>query len=348
MKDKKKVSFKLRKNDLRLKYYRNHFSDHPIIHYLHKNKLILSLNVELYTQTLKKIKKCDLSDNEIIDLKNKKILSALQNIINSFAYVKEIDLHLQECYPSLYYLISTELKFIKKRSKPTYLICQNMFEGWDISTDNPKIRYGGRTYNTTSFCSFQFSSEIDYQIDLPIFSSDKTDREEDYHYKLLVYHQQNEEKFLKTVSVFQEINRNPYENEFLGTDYLFATCRGIYIPDMGGINIHLERESLVYIIDEIKDGTLFKFWLNYNSQKYLDHTKKSFEKYFQEKFDINYQDEIGKKVYLAGDLNISEKKSNLITNNLNNCQIAKNEYLDWIIMDVVLGNHEKKNENIFL
>ena len=57
MKDKNKISFKLRKNDLRLKYYRNHFSDHPIIYYLYGEKLIVSLNVELYTQTLKKNKK---------------------------------------------------------------------------------------------------------------------------------------------------------------------------------------------------------------------------------------------------------------------------------------------------
>ena len=89
MKDKKKVSFKLRKNDLRLKYYRNHFSDHPIIHYLHKNKLILSLNVELYTQTLKKIKKCSVyaKQNGIkvhaghgLDYKTTKILSKINEI----------------------------------------------------------------------------------------------------------------------------------------------------------------------------------------------------------------------------------------------------------------------------
>lgn len=348
MKDKNKISFRLRKNDLRLKYYRSHFSDHPIIYYLYHNKLIISLNVELHLQTLKKIRTSELSKNQIIDLKNKKILDALQKIINKYPFVKLVDLHLQECYPSLYYLIATNLTFLRKKSQPTNLISQNIFEGRDILTDNPKIVYGGRTFNHTSFCSFKFESTVDYKIDLPLFSFDKEDREEDYHYKMLVYYKQNKEKFMKAIPVFQEINRNPFDNEFLGKDYLFATCRGLYVPDLGGINIHLERESLVYIIDEIKDGTLFKFWLNYNSQKYLDHTKSSFNKYFKEKMEYDYSNEIGKKVYLAGDLNIVDKKTDIITENLPGCKIVKNEYLDWIIIDVTLGNEEKTNENIFL
>jgi len=105
---------------------------------------------------------------------------------------------------------------------------------------------------------------------------------------------------------------------------------------------------LIYIIDEIKDGTLFKFWLNYNSQKYLDQTKESFNKYFKKKLEYDYTDEIGKKVYLAGDLNIIDKKSDIIIDNLPDCKIVKNEYLDWIILDVTIGNEEKTNENLFL
>jgi hypothetical protein len=348
MKDKKKISFKLRKNDLRLKYYNSHFSDHPIIHYLYNNKLIISLNVELHLQTLKKIKLCDLSKNQIIDYKNKKILNAIQKLINKFPYVKIVDLHLQECYPSLYYLIATQLTFLKKLSKPTNLISQNIFEGRDILSDNPKIVYGGGTFNHTSFCSFKFESDNNYEFDLPLFVFDKEDREEDYHYKMSVYYQQNKDKFMKAIPVFQEINRNPFDNEFLGKDYLYATCRGLYIPELSGINIHLERESLIYIIDEIKDGTLFKFWLNYNSQKYLDYTKDSYKKYFKKKLEYDYAEEIGKKVYLAGDLNIIDKKSHIIIDNLPNCKIVKNEYLDWIIIDVTIGDQEKKNENLFL
>ena len=348
MKDKNKISFKLRKNDLRLKYYRSHFSDHPIIHYLYHNKLIISLNVELHLQTLKKIKSCEMSTNQIIDFKNKKILNALQTLINKFPFVKSVDLHLQECYPSLYYLIATQLTLLKKLPKPSNLISQNIFEGRNILGDKPTIAYGGTTHNHTSFCSFKFESCIDNEIGIPIFSFDREDREEDYHYKMLVFYQQNKNSFLKAIPVFQEINRNPFDNEYLGKDYLFATCRGIYVPEIGGINIHLERESLIYIIDEIKDGTLFKFWLNYNSQKYLDETKASYEKYLKKMLDYDYTDEIGKKVYLAGDLNIIDKKSDIITDNLPNCQIVKNEYLDWIIIDVTIGNHEKKNDNIFL
>ena len=103
------------------------------------------------------------------------------------------------------------------------------------------------------------------------------------------------------------------------------------MPDLEGINIHLERETLVYIIDEIKDGTLFKFWLNYNSQKYLEDTKVSYEKYLKN-ITPNIESEIGKKVYLAGDLNIFERKIDMLKDNLPNSNIVKNEYLDWIIM----------------
>ena len=162
----------------------------------------------------------------------------------------------------------------------------------------------------TCFCSFQFDKSIDSEQlpELPKFIQKREDREEDFHYKFQVYYNQNSEKFLKAIPVFQEINRNPEDNEFLGKDYLLATCRGIYLPDLEGINIHLERETLVYIIDEIKDGTLFKFWLNYNSQKYLEDTKVSYEKYLKN-ITPNIESEIGKKVYLAGDLNIFERKN---------------------------------------
>ena len=125
---------------------------------------------------------------------------------------------------------------------------------------------------------------------------------------------------------------------------MLATCRGIYLPDLEGINIHLERETLVYIIDEIKDGTLFKFWLNYNSQKYLEDTKVSYEKYLKN-ITPNIESEIGKKVYLAGDLNIFERKIDMLKDNLPNSNIVKNEYLDWIITDVYIGKEEKKDKN---
>lgn len=344
MKGKTKISFKLKKNDLRLKYYRNHFSDHPIIYYLLKDKLIVTLNVEIYIQTLKKIKKSNIDDDYIIDIKNNKILSELQKILDNFPYAKKVDLHLQECYPSLYYLISSNLKFLNKLSRPTKLICQNIFEGWDMLSDNPRVIYGGRSHIHTSFCSFQFDTNLEDLPELPKFINRKKDREEDYNNKLNVYYNLNKEKFLKAIPVFQEINRNPYDNEYLGKDYLFATCRGIYIPVLEGINIHLERESLIYVIDEIKDGTLFKFWLNNNSQKYLEDTKESFEKYLKN-IKIEYSDEIGKKVYMAGDLNIFDKKIDILKENIKGCNVVKNEYLDWIITDIYLGREEIKNKN---
>ena len=89
MKDKNKISFKLRKNDLRLKYYRNHFSDHPIIYYLYGEKLIVSLNVELYTQSLNKIKYCNLSNSELVDFNNNKFVESLQKLFNDFPMLKK-------------------------------------------------------------------------------------------------------------------------------------------------------------------------------------------------------------------------------------------------------------------
>jgi len=289
MNHKNKLKFNLRKNDLRYKYYRDHFSDHPIIFFLKKKKLIVSLNVEIYTQSIKKIKNKDINQNKIVDIKNNKILKSLQKLLNDYPYAESVDLHLQECYPSLYYLISTKLKFLKKLSKPTKLICQNIFEGWDILGDNPKIIYGGRPYNNTSFCSFRFSNENNNLPTLPKFFNTE-DREKEYYEKLLVYYSIDNDKFLKASPVFLEINRNPYSNEFLGNDYLFVTCRGIYISEMGGINIHLERDTITYIIDEIKNGKLFRCWLNGNSQKYFEEAEKSFKKYIVNTFD-NYDNE---------------------------------------------------------
>ena len=95
----------------------------------------------------------------IIDIKNKSILRSLQKILNDFTYVTSVDLHLQECYPSLYKIIYDNLTFRKNKSRPTKLICQNLFESWEISSDNPTIIDGGRAYMHTSFCSFLFDNK---------------------------------------------------------------------------------------------------------------------------------------------------------------------------------------------
>ena len=111
--------------------------------------------------------------------------------------------------------------------------------------------------------------------------------------------------------------------------------------------MHLERNTLNYVIEEIKDGKLFKFWLNNNSQKYIEYTKDCFEKYLKD-ISINYKSELGKTVYLVGDLNVLDNQKNIFLNNFSDAEIVKVEYLDWIVKGIKLGKEKDVTDVLFL
>jgi len=257
-----------------LRNYIKYLSDHKIITHIINNTLLISFNVEHYIKVCDRIGKINDTNDyyiDIINYKNNHILGLLQRIMDeALPDITNIVINIQEGYPTLYKKLVNELLFRREfNGKPTKLICQNLYEGWQDESMSSHTNYERtisrhtRLWANGCFFSIEFHLDhfpkIEYLNDniqdIPIEDADNNQHghgprknifQTEYLLSIHIARKQNIPENLQLL-----INANPvllYSKRFRKTNNgikknnLILTCRGIHFnnTNVGDIiNLHL-------------------------------------------------------------------------------------------------------------